>query len=135
MSPKPQKPKNKRKRDYRINDEMISQKFADLLLKGQKMPTYAEIAKELGVSSKTIERHIKDMNFDKRFSKFKSVSDRVVMNIFKQAATGKNHHFARLWLELMEGLGQNKKIDVTTKGESINAASRIKLPDGTEIDI
>lgn len=101
------------RKDKRINAELVTAKFAELLIKNQKMPGYAEMARDLGISAKTVQRHIEEIDFDDRFKKFKAVSDTVVMNLFKQAATGKNHNFIRLWLELIEGLGDKKKIEVT----------------------
>ena len=105
----------KRRADFKINDELVCAKFSELLLKNQKMPSYKEIGDALGVSEKTVQRHIQSIDFDQRFNKFKAVSDKVVMNLFKQAATGKNHNFIRLWLELIEGLGDKKKIEITNK--------------------
>lgn len=106
------KPKSKRK-DAVVNDELISAKFSELLIKNQKMPSYAEIARELGLSEKTVQRHITGIDFNQRFAKFKAVSDKVITNLFKQAATGKNPQHIRLWLELIEGLGEKKKLEIT----------------------
>lgn len=110
---KPKATKKPRRQDHKVNDELIAAKFSELLLKNQKMPSYEDVAAAMGVSAKTVSRHIKDMDFDARFKKFRAVSDKVMMNLFKQSATGKNHAMMRLWFELVEGLGEKKKIEIS----------------------
>ena len=108
-----------RRTDWEVNDQLISQTFAELLLKNGKMPTYAAIGRELGIDEKKVERHLKEVDFTKRFQKFRSASDKVLINLFKQCATGKNPLMIKLWLELFEGLGEKKKVDITSGGEPL----------------
>lgn len=108
----PKKKDAGRRRDYQVNDVLVSSKFCELLLKHQKMPAYSEVAKELGVSAKTVERHVKMLDVSDRFAKYRTISDKVVLNLFKQAATGTNAHCIRLWLEFIEGMGNKKKVEI-----------------------
>src|SRR5690349_16921497 len=116
MSKSNTKPKTKRKSntkqrmDWQNNDELISAKFSELLLRHQKIPSYEDIARALNMNVITIKRHVKKMDFKERFQKMRVLSDKVILNVFKNAATGKNHQFARMWLELFEELGTKKKI-------------------------
>jgi hypothetical protein len=102
-----------RRNDYMINDELISMTFTKLWLQHKKVPSYEDIARELNINVSTVKRHVKDMNFDERFQKFRCVSDQVIMNVFKNASTGKNARFAEMWLELFEGLGKKKEVKLT----------------------
>lgn len=102
-----------RRNDYQINDELISLTFTKLWLQHKKVPSYEDIARELNINVSTVKRHVKDINFDERFQKFRCVSDQVIMNVFKNASTGNNARFAEMWLELFEGLGKKKEVKLT----------------------
>jgi len=85
------------------------------MLRKQKLPSYEDIARELNVNVSTVKRHVSEMDFKERFIRFRCASDKVIMNLFKQAATGRNDKMIRMWLELFEELGAKKKVEVTGK--------------------
>lgn len=112
--------KRKKRNDWRANDMIITEAFCDLLIKLQRAPSYAEVAKKIGnIDEKTVERHLKEVNFEERFKQFRAGSPKVVANLFRQAISTKNDRIIRLWLELFEGLGNNKKVDITSGGEKV----------------
>lgn len=92
---------------------MISAKYTELFIRLQKLPSYEAVARELEINVSTVKRHVQEMDFEERFRSFRCMSGMVLNNVLKQAATGKNDKFAKMWLELFEGLGAKKKLEVT----------------------
>lgn len=118
---KPVKKKRKKRSDWLHNDQLIEDAFCQALIEKQKMPTYAEVARRLrGIDEKTVQRHLSEINFEERFKIFRAGSQKVVANLYKHAATGKNDKMIRMWLELFEGLGEKKKIEHTINKKEIN---------------
>lgn len=123
------KPKNKDKRnvnsrrrqDWKNNDQLITDKFVELMMRKQKVPSYEDIARELKMDVTTVKRHVYEISFEDRFKKLRLASEKVMMNLLKQAATGKNHQIIRIWMELFEGLGEKKKVDLTSGGKPLAA--------------
>lgn len=124
--------KSKSRMDWEVNDQLICDKFFELMMLKKKMPTYVEIAEAIGCNEKTVERHVNDISFEDRFKKFRLASDKVIINLLKNAAIGKNDKMIRLWLERFEGLGEKKLIDITTQGKSIRPMVVITQDEATK---
>lgn len=120
VKPKPKikrKPKTKpaippRRSDWVVNDELITATYTRLLFTKVEVPSYEDIAAELKIDVSTVKRHIKEMDMEERLKKFQMATGRVLQNVFKKAL-GKNPHWARLWMESVEGIGSKKKVEVT----------------------
>ena len=111
--------KAKRRMDWKLNDDMIEETFIKLMMKNNKKPSYEAVAKELNLNVMTVKRHVGNMDFQERFLIYRLGTPKVIMNLLKQAATGRNHQMVRMWLELFEGLGEKKKVDITSNGNEI----------------
>jgi heat shock protein HspQ len=111
----------KKRRDWEINDTLICTAFCDLLLANQKLPSVQAVAEKCQLSHKTVDRHLKDANFDTFKQKFRAGNEKVMLNLFRQAATSDNVSMIKLWFEITEGLGTKKQVDITSNGKQIGA--------------
>ena len=117
-----EKEREKTRSDWERNHAIITSEFIKLLGAKQKLPSYEELGKNLGLSARTIKRHLDEYSFDDFINKLKLGSEAVLLNVFKQAATGKNEKIMRLFLECT-GVLKNK-IDITTGGKPLPAPSQ-----------
>ena len=108
-----------RRGDWERLDAEISNAFCYYLISNSKLPSYAEIARTVKCNELSVRRHMKEGKFMEFVQKFRAGNERVMLNLFKQAATGQNERMIRLWFEVVENLGNEKKIDITTKGEKL----------------
>jgi DNA-binding MurR/RpiR family transcriptional regulator len=73
--------------------QKIAKEFIQLYRENQKQPTNTELAKALGVSERTIARHLKSINFGDYFSEqrhvFAPMMSNVIMSIYNSAIKGK----------------------------------------------
>lgn len=111
----------KKRRDWERNDSIISTMFCDLLIKKQKLPSYEEIGRQTKLSVRTVERHLKEGDFDNFVQKFRAGNEKVMLNLFNLAATTASHNHIRLWFEITERLGSKKEIDFTSGGKPLPA--------------
>lgn len=110
------KPRKKNpRRDWEWNSKNISDAFATIAMTKQTIPSYKEIADACGVSEKTVERHLETIEFDQVRKKFRACTDKVLLKLVGKALKMDNHHFARLFFEVVEDLGIRKKVEVTGK--------------------
>jgi hypothetical protein len=122
-----------KRRDYQHNDSIICSAFCELLISGEKLPSSQEIADKCNLSAKTVDRHLKDNSFEDFKQRFRAGNEKVMLNLFRQAATGKSEKMMRLWFELMEGLGSRKQVDITSKGEKIEPSKEIVTLDASNL--
>lgn len=122
------------RQDWKANEQLINKAFADLLMKHQRKPTVAEIARMLGLNRKTVERHFEEMPFEKRFQQWRAGTEAIMNNFFKQCTKTDNPKMLELWFNVIEGKG--KKVDITSNGETISTGKAFAtLPDGTKLEI
>lgn len=107
----------KRKADWERNHAIITNEFIRLLGQKQKLPSYAELAKALNFDEVTIRRHLADYSIDDFLNKLQIGNEAVLMNLFKQAATGKSEKIMRLFFECTGVI--KKKIDITSGGKPL----------------
>lgn len=110
--------KEKMRRDKEYNLSIISAAYSELLVEKKKIPSYPDIAKRCNLSVSTVERHLKDFNFEDYMVKFRTGSEVVMLNLFRQAATGNSEKMIRLYLESVKLL--KRKLDITSNGKQIN---------------
>ena len=85
-----------------------------LILKDKKgliVPTYQDIADITGLSTKTIERHYKDIQFKPLDTTQRALTPFVVNNLYLQ--TAKSTQAVKLWFQLMEGWRENADVDTS----------------------
>lgn len=82
-----------RRRDWQVIRQKISEAFIRYYREHQKQPTNAELAKEIGVSERTVIRHLKTINFSDFFeeqrSAFAPMMPNVMLSIYNSAMKGK----------------------------------------------
>lgn len=107
-----------------------------LILKDKKgliVPTYQDIADITGLSTKTIERHYKDIQFKPLDTTQRALTPFVVNNLYLQ--TAKSTQAVKLWFQLMEGWRENAEIE--TEDVKMNISHTIVTrtePENKEMD-
>jgi len=124
---------DKKRRDWEYNDSIICTAFCELMLEKQKLPSTQAIADKCNLTTKTVERHLADFDFKNFVQKFRAGNEKVMMNLFRQAATGKSDKIIRLWFEVTEGIGTRKFVDITSAGQKIEAASGVVTLDPSRL--
>jgi len=122
------------RKDWEFNQENISEAFFMIANSTGKFPSYKSIADKCNVSEKTVERHLKSLNFEELKMKCRSMTDKVLLKTVAAALSG-NHQDRRLYYEVVEDLGVTKKIDHTSGGEKITALNVAVINDATKKDI
>jgi hypothetical protein len=78
--------------------------------KGMTLPTPTLLAKRTGLSVKTVQRHYDTLEFQPVNSPLRSLSDRVIVNMFN--LTRKSAAAQKLWFEIMEGWSEESIVNV-----------------------
>ena len=82
-----------RRRDWQLLQQRISDAFIRLYRENQRQPTNIELAKNIGVSERTIVRHLKTIDFSGYFEKqriaFAPMMSNVMIAIYNSAIKGK----------------------------------------------
>lgn len=82
-----------RRRDWQSLQLRIGETFIRFFRENQKQPTNAELAKEIGVSERTIIRHLKTIDFSSYFEEqriaFAPMMSNVMIAIYNSAIKGK----------------------------------------------
>jgi hypothetical protein len=96
---------NKR-RDAEYNHELIYEAYIKLATTNKKIPKLVDLAKETGLSVKTIDRHLKTLSFEEQKEKMRLFTEAALFQLGKNAITGKSVAWTNLFFEVVEGLGQ-----------------------------
>ncbi len=103
-----------RRRDWQSMQQKIAKAFIQLYRENQKQPTNAELAKTLGVSERTIARHLKTINFGNYFNEqrhvFAPMMSNVMMSIYNSAIKGKVPA-QKLMLQIIFGWAEPKSYE------------------------
>jgi hypothetical protein len=115
----PETEEEKTRRDWIANNEIIHSKYTELLLRRQKPPTFAMIAKETKLTVRTVERHLSNYDFEQIKHIFRMGNQAIYMNMFKHAATSPNPKWTELYLRWNGDIQQ--KVDITSGGKPLPA--------------
>jgi AcrR family transcriptional regulator len=103
----------KRNRDWEVNNELISEAFFNSILKNKKFPTYAAIAKQLGMNERTVRRHLQDEEmFEDLKVKMRAIKNKALLTLAMKAIKGDSHHWTRLFFEVTDEI-KNKDSNIT----------------------
>lgn len=106
--------------DWEVNHEAITTAFYSILVKKKRMPTYTEIAAQIGLSTKTIARHFEDPEIlESARVKLRALRDRALITVAVKAISGKSVWWSKLFLDATEGEFVTKKMDVKSGGQPI----------------
>lgn len=114
-SPKPtDKPKDRK--DWKINNRAISQAVLGYIKDHKVNPTYDEIAKLTGLSTKTVERHFQEMDFDQLYDEtrqwFANHADVINSAILNSALKG-SASAQKMLLQIAYKWAEPKSMDLT----------------------
>lgn len=118
----PETEEEKRKRDWKFNNLKVTTEFCKVMIKKNKIPTTAELARITGLSVRTVDRHLEDFDYMNILEVFKTGLEPVMMNLFKQASSGKSEKMIRLFLDAI-GITNKNRLDITTGGKPLPAPS------------
>lgn len=109
----PETEDDKKRRDWEINNELISEAFFTSVLKNKKFPTYTALAKQLGMNECTIRRHLKDeAMFDELKIKLRALKNKALLTVAINAIKGKDVNWAKLFFEVTDEV-KDKEQSVT----------------------
>lgn len=118
-------PESTKRRDWQAMQQKISSAYVQLYRDAQKAPTNADLAKKIGVSERTISRHLKQIDFSILFSEqreaFAPLMGNVMMSIYNSAMKGSTRA-QKLMLEIVFEWAEPKSFEqpVTDKLELTN---------------
>lgn len=125
-----------KRKDWELNQKKIETTIIEFIGDQAKMPSFREIAQHTGLSKRSVQRHMDEIDLSAYTEKLKVLSQPLLVKLFQKAMEGKSARFMELWFKVVEGLDSKKHVDVTTKGESISPSkATITLSNGTEIEI
>ena len=131
MSEKVEKKHTKKKRTekWELTNASIRDFILNYLKEKKKMPTQSEIAKGIGVSTKTIERHYEDIDFEFIKSPYRSLTPEVLAGLFAASRRG-SAPAVKLWFQIIEGWKEKTGFEHSgPEGEAIGINTHIYIPE------
>ena len=115
----------KRKKDWEVNNELISEAFFKSILKNKKFPTYQAIARELNLSEKTVRRHLHDTDmFEDLKVKMRAIKNKAMLTLAVKAIKGESHHWTRLFFEVTDEIkSKDNNITIFINGKQAGAGN------------
>ena len=115
----------KRKKDWEVNNELISEAFFKSILKNKKFPTYQAIARELNLSEKTVRRHLQDTDmFEDLKVKMRAIKNKAMLTLAVKAIKGESHHWTRLFFEVTDEIkAKDNNITIFINGKQAGAGN------------
>lgn len=126
-----------RRRDWQTMQRKIARAFVDLYRQNQQQPTNAELAKEVGVSERTVIRHLKEIDFSSHFNEqcapFATMLPNVMMAIYNSAIKGKVPA-QKLFLQIVFNWAEPKVYEQPERqSEYVSEDERVELERGIEL--
>ena len=90
---------------WQVNQALIQDAYLKLIIDLKRCPTRLEIEKETGLSDTTIDKHIKEFQFEPTNESLRLLTPDVIASIYKSARKG-NAASQKLWLILFEGFSE-----------------------------
>lgn len=121
-APAKKKPKNN---DWEMNNELISEAFFNSIIKNKKFPTYAGIARQLGLNEKTVRRHLSETGmFEDLKIKMNALKDKALLTLAIKAIKGDSHHWTRLFFEVTEEIKpKDNTTTIIINGKKVSAGT------------
>lgn len=103
-----------------FNNEAICESFMRLMKKNKRFPTYAGIAKDVGLNERTIRRHFEKGDIlGSQIKKIKMLQDQSIITVAMKAIAGEDVQWNKLLHEIASG----------TVGGRISATARSSTPE------
>jgi DNA-binding phage protein len=127
--PDPYQEEATKRADWEHNNELIYSAFIDVATEKKRYPKLREIAEKTGLSITTIFKHTQDPDFDTLKKKYSVFSDAALMQLASKAISGKSKDWMELYFRVVEGVGDKKQLDITSKGKQIGGLDLSALSD------
>jgi len=98
---------------WEANQKLLQETYVRLLQSLKRCPTIAEITKETKLSRKTIQLHIKELNFEPVEHPLRVLTNDVIASIYGSSRKGSSAS-QKLWMQIMEGW--REKTDINHSG-------------------
>tara|TARA_Y100000114_G_scaffold156718_1_gene184930 strand:+ start:34 stop:492 length:459 start_codon:yes stop_codon:yes gene_type:complete len=126
-----------RRRDWQLMQRKVARAFVDLYRQNQQQPTNAELAKEVGVSERTVIRHLKEVDFSSHFDElrapFATMLPNVMIAIYNSAIKGKVPA-QKLFLQIVFGWAEPKVYEQPERqSEYVSEDELAKLERGIDL--
>lgn len=116
-----QTPEEKRRAEWEVNNQLISEAFFASVLKNKKFPTYISIAKTVKLDEKTVRRHLQDTNmFEDLLIKMRALKDKALLTLAIKAIKGDSHHWTKLFFEVMGEITPAENVVIHDDSITIN---------------
>ena len=102
--------KDKRE-DYQIIDSNIKRAYFDYIKKNQKLPTQQQVAKILGITFKTVNKHLRNYSLDEITPQFKQFAPEVIFGLMNRAMKGESKA-AKLFFHLVYDWSEKQDINL-----------------------
>lgn len=125
-----------RRKDWQINQQKLSSAMISYFRDNLKQPTDAELAKLTGLGQRTVERHMKDIDYAELFlvqrERFAQLSPNVLMAIYNSALKG-SAKAQEMMLQVIFGWASPKFYDPPTPEAQNNEEELKQLDQGIEM--
>lgn len=102
--------KEKKRRDWEVNNELIGDAFFEYIFKYKKFPTYEGLGRTLKLDEKTIRRHLnEDAMFEDLKVKMRALKSKALITLGIKAMKGDSHHWTRLFFEVTDEVGSKDR--------------------------
>lgn len=101
---------NKKQRDYQQTEEMIKNAYKDIIKDEKRMPSQGEVAKMVGVSRVTVNKHLNSIDLSKLVQPFRLFGNEVLTGLMKKASEG-DTQAAKLFFMLIYDWSEKQKIE------------------------
>ena len=121
---------NKKQRDYQQTEEAIKKAYLDTVKEKKRMPSQGEVAKIVGVTRKTVNKHLNSIDLSKLVQPYRLFGNEVLTGLMKKASAG-DTQAAKLFFMLI--YDWNEKQEIEHKGE-IKTVIEVRYEEDKEKD-
>ena len=100
-----------RRKDYQAIDAQIKQAYFDYIKKYNKLPTQSRVAKILGISFPTVNKHLRSYKLEDITPQFKQFAPEVIFGLMNKAMKGESKA-AKLFFHLVYDWSEKQDINL-----------------------
>ena len=115
----------KKQRDYQQTEEMIKKAYMSVIKEKKRMPSQGEVAKIVGVSRVTVNKHLNSIDLSKLVQPYRLFGNEVLTGLMKKASEG-DTQAAKLFFMLIYDWSEKTEQKIDTE---LKITVESKLPD------
>ena len=121
------------RKDKKENKVSIKNAMLDHIEKNSKAPTIEQLSKVVKLSTKTVERHLKEISLFGEDNIYRILTPDVVKAVYENAISNKvgSHSDRKLWLQVFEGFSE-RKIITGKDGQPVVTGIQVTIIDKKE---